>query len=137
MKTSTKIIYWLPRILCILAILFVSMFALDSFDPKLTIWQQIAGFLIHLIPSFILALFLFVAWKWELVGGIIFALIGIGFTPFIYIHNYQMNHSVGMSLLIILCITFPFFIVGGLFITGHWLKNKQVKVNSQSVKGQE
>ena len=137
MKTSTKIIYWLPRILCILAILFVSMFALDSFDPKLTIWQQITGFLIHLIPSFILILILLVAWKWELAGGIIFALIGIGFTPFIYIHNYQMNHSVGMSLLIILCITFPFFIVGGLFITGHYLKKKQVEINPHSVTGQE
>lgn len=129
MKTSIKIIYWIPRIICILAILFISMFALDSFDPKLTIWQQIGGFLIHLIPSFILALFLIIAWKWELASGIILALTGIGFTPFIFIHNFQMNHSIGMSLLIILMITFPFVIVGGLFITGHFLKKKQSKTD--------
>jgi hypothetical protein len=54
MKVSPKVIYWLPRILCILAILFISVFALDAFDPELSIWQQIVGFLIHLIPSFIL-----------------------------------------------------------------------------------
>ena len=129
--------YWLPRILCILAILFVSMFALDSFDPKLTIWQQIAGFLTHLIPSFILTLFLMIAWKWELAGGIIFALIGIGFSPFIYIHNYNMNHSVGMSLMVILMITFPFFVVGGLFITSYWLRKKQGEVNSQIMPDQK
>ena len=132
MKTSTQLIYWLPRILCILAILFVSMFALDAFDPKLTIWQQIGGFIIHLIPSFILTLFLIIAWKWEVVGGIIFALVGIVFTPFIYSHNYQMNHSVGMSLGIILMITFPFIVVGGLFITSYRMKKKQGKNYSQT-----
>jgi len=69
------------------------MFALDAFDARLTILQQISDFFIHLIPSFILALFLFVAWKWELIGGVIFVLLGVGFTPGIYIHNFQMNHS--------------------------------------------
>jgi hypothetical protein len=132
MKASTQIIFWLPRILCILAILFVSMFALDSFDPRLTIWQQIGGFIMHLIPSFILTLFLFVAWKWELAGGIIFALAGIGFTPFIYSHNYHMNHSVGMSLIVILMVTFPFVLVGGLFIASYWMKKKKVENYSQT-----
>ena len=54
MKTFIKILHWLPRIICILAILVVSMFALDSFAPELTFWQQIGGFLMHLIPSFVL-----------------------------------------------------------------------------------
>ena len=56
MKTSLAVYHWLPRILCILSILFISMFALDAFAPNLTIWQQITDFLIHLIPSFILLL---------------------------------------------------------------------------------
>jgi len=37
MKTTTKILYWSPRILCILAILFISIFALDAFEPGHTI----------------------------------------------------------------------------------------------------
>jgi hypothetical protein len=123
MKKQNVILYWTPRILCILAILFISMFALDSFSPNLTIWQQIGAFLIHLIPSFILLVFLLIAWKWELIGGILFTVIGVTATPFIYIHNYRMNHSVWMSLMVILFITIPFVIVGVLFIISHF-KNR-------------
>ena len=126
MKKSIKIFQWLPRIICILAILFVSLFAADAFAPELTIWQQIGAFLIHLIPSFILVALLVVAWKWEYIGGIIFIVIGLGFSPIIFIHNYNMNHSVGMSLGIILAITFPFIVVGILFIISHFVKKRNV-----------
>jgi hypothetical protein len=128
MKTKTRIVHWIPRILCILAILFISMFALDSFDPKLTLWQQIGGFLIHLIPTYILIALLITAWKWELIGGIIFILLGIGFSPLVYTMNYHMNHSVSMSLGIILMITFPFIVIGALFILSHFLKKKQTGI---------
>ena len=122
MKTSTKVIHWLPRIICILAILFISMFALDAFNPEKPIWQQIGDFLMHLIPSFVLLALLIVAWKWEFVGGIIFTIIGIGMSPVIFFHNYRMNQSIGMSLFIILTITIPFVIVGILFMVSHYRK---------------
>ena len=124
MKTSLKIIHWAPRILCILAILFVSMFALDAFDPKYTLLQQLQAFFIHLIPTYVLILFLIIAWKWELAGGLILIAFALGFTPFIYFHNYQMNHSVWISLSIILMINFPFILTGGLFVLSHFLKKK-------------
>ena len=127
MKSSIKLVYWLPRVLCILAILFISLFALDSFSPELTIWQQLGAFFIHLIPSFILLAFLLVAWKWELIGGIIFMVIGLGFSPLIFIHNYKMNHSVGMSLGIITAITIPFVVVGLLFLISNRLKKKNLQ----------
>ncbi|MHC1704866.1 MAG: hypothetical protein AB9846_13235 [Tenuifilaceae bacterium] len=129
MKTSIRVIHWMPRILCILAILFLSMFALDAFDPKLTILQQIGGFLIHLIPSFILIALLILAWKWELIGGIIFILIGLGFSPFIFIHNYHMNNSIWMSLFVVLMINIPFVLVGFLFILSNYKKKKDLAVN--------
>jgi hypothetical protein len=100
MKTSIRLFHWSPRILCILAILFISLFAADAFAPGLTIWQQLGAFFIHLIPSFILLSLLIVTWKWEFIGGIIFTVLGLGLSPFIFIHNYKMNHSVGMSLII-------------------------------------
>jgi hypothetical protein len=131
MKTSLKIIHWIPRIICILAILFVSMFALDSFDSKFTLWQQLQAFFIHLIPTYILILFLIVAWKWELVGGAILMVFALGLTPSIYIHNYQMNHSVWISLSVILMINFPFVLTGGLFILSHYLKKKNKMEQSQ------
>ncbi len=124
MKKSIKVFYWLPRIICILAILFISLFALDAFSPELTIWQQLGAFIIHLIPAFILLAFLIVAWKWEYIGGIIFIIIGLGFSPFVFMHNYKMNHSILLSISIILFITIPFVIVGGLFIISHFKRKK-------------
>ena len=78
MKNSAKIFYWMPRIICIIAILFISLFALDAFSPELSFWQQIGGFLMHLIPSFILLAILVLAWKKEFIGGILFMIIGLG-----------------------------------------------------------
>lgn len=126
MKTSIRLFHWLPRIICILAILFISLFAADSFAPGLTIWQQLGDFLMHLIPSFILLALLIVAWKWERIGGIIFMVLGIGLSPFIFMLNYNRNHSIGMSLVIILTITIPFFVVGILFIISHNIKKKNL-----------
>jgi len=131
MKTSLNIIHWTPRFLCILAILFVSMFALDSFDSKFTVWQQLQAFFIHLIPSYILIIILIIAWKREFWGGLILMVIALGFTPSIFIHNYHNNHSIWISLSIILMINFPFILTGALFMTSHFLKKKNLKETGQ------
>jgi hypothetical protein len=124
MKKSIRIIQWIPRILGILTILFISMFALDSFVPGMPFLQQVAGFLIHMVPSFVLLVFLLVAWKWELVGGSILLILGLAFVPFIYMMNFHMNNSVWMSLGVILVINGPVLLVGALFVLSHFLKVK-------------
>jgi hypothetical protein len=124
MKTNVTVFHWLPRIICILAILFLSVFALDSFAPGLTIWQQLGAFFINLIPSFVFIAFLIVAWKWELFGGIIFLAAGLALSPFIFNMNYNRTHSIGISLGIIAMITLPFVIVGILFLISNSLKKK-------------
>jgi hypothetical protein len=121
------IVHWLPRALCMAAILFISLFAADSFAPNLTIWQQVGGFLLHLVPSFILASLLAVAWKWEKIGGIIFTIIGIVTSPMIYLFNYQRNHSVWISTSTVLSITFPFVVIGILFLVSHSIKKRQIR----------
>ncbi len=125
MKTSLKVLHWTPRVLGIMAIMFLSMFAMDSFSNDLTIWLQIRGFLIHLIPSFILLAFLVIAWKWEFVGGMIYALTGLGFIPFIYMGNFKNNNSVWTSIQIVLIINIPLVIVGILFLINHFKKRNQ------------
>jgi hypothetical protein len=116
--------YWVPRILSILAIMFVGMFSLDSFDPQLTLGDQLIGFLIHNIPTALLIIVLIVAWKYDWIGGLMFMILGLGFTPLVFNMNYQMNHSIGASLMVILLITFPFIVLGGLFILYHFLRKK-------------
>lgn len=124
MTKQYKILYWTPRIICILAILFVSLFALDAFDGQLSIWEQIGGFLIHLIPSFILLGLLILAWKYEYIGGIILIIIGLIFSVIVFRHNYRMNQSFWMSIGVIASITFPFIIAGTLFVIHHLKKRK-------------
>jgi hypothetical protein len=124
MKHFSVFIHWLPRVLCILAILFISLFSADAFSHGDSIWQKLMAFFMHLIPSFILTVFLVIAWKRELTGGIIFILTGLGLSPWVYMHNYAMNHSVAMSLGIIMVINFPFVLTGILFVAGHYLKKK-------------
>lgn len=124
MKNLVDWFHWIPRLLCILAILFVSMFALDAFAPGLSIWEQISGFLIHLIPSFILLAALLVAWKWEKIGGIVLMVIGLGLSPFVFTMNLHRTGSVWVSLGIILMINLPFVMVGALFIISNYLKKR-------------
>jgi hypothetical protein len=105
------------------------MFSLDAFAPGLTIWQQLGDFFMHLIPSFVLFAVLIVAWKWELFGGIVFTIVGLGLSPFIFLLNHNRNHfSVGASMGVVMMITFPFVVVGVLFIISHFLRKKTHKV---------
>ena len=124
MKTSIKILHWAPRIIGMLAIVFVSSFAADSFASEQTFSQQVSDFLMHLIPSFVLLGILIISWRWEFAGGILFTGVGIGLTPFIFLRNYHLNHSVGVSLGIVMAITFPFIVAGVLFIASYFIKKK-------------
>jgi hypothetical protein len=127
MKNLEVWFHWIPRALCILAILFVSMFALDSFAPGLTVWEQIGAFLMHLIPSFILIAILAVAWRWEKIGGIILMVVGLGFSPSVFLLNYHRTGSVWIALGIVAVINLPFVIVGGLFILSNYIRKRSEK----------
>jgi len=125
---SVLLLHWAPRVLAIVAILFVSMFSLDSFGAGIPLKDQILAWLIHMIPSFVLIAVLVIAWKWENIGGIIFISVGLAFTPFIFWGNYVNNHSVWLSLVIIVTITFPFILTGALFMLSYHTKRKAAEM---------
>lgn len=58
-----------PRILSIVLVLFLSLFALDAFDSDQPVLQQLIAFAIHLKPSFVLAITAAVAWRFPRCGG--------------------------------------------------------------------
>ena len=113
-------IRWVARALCILAIAFISLFALDVFEQG-SLGQKIVAFLLHMVPSFVLIIALIVAWKHELVGGSLIALIGLATAPFVYSLNYNRFHSVSIGLRNAALIDVPFIIVGLLFIISYFL----------------
>lgn len=70
---------WSPRILGILFILFISLFALDIFGQGYTVWETIVGLFMHLIPSFLMVIALVLGWRNPALGAALFLLIGIAF----------------------------------------------------------
>ena len=94
--------------MCIAAILFTSLFALDAFEEGKPFGEQILGFLMHLIPQFVLIILLIIAWKYERLGGIIFIVIGTLFSVWMFLHNYDMSENVGWALVSVATISLPF-----------------------------
>lgn len=68
---GARIFYWLPRILSIAFVLFLSLFALDVFS-EYSGWNIMLPLFMHLIPSFILLGVAIISWKYDLVGAVIF-----------------------------------------------------------------
>lgn len=125
MENRGRIVSWVARVICILAILFISLFSFDAIVPGNGFWQNTRDLLIHLVPSFILLLLLLLAWRYEMAGGALFVIIALVLSPYIYIHNYRMNNSVIRSMVVILAVTLPFVITGLLFITAAILKRRK------------
>ena len=104
---TSKILYWIPRLLAIISILFMTMFSFDVFGGNEPFGAQILGFLIHNIPVLILIAILIFAWMREVIGGVLFILASIIGTWFY--HSFTGNPG---SLIVIA----PFLLIGILFI---------------------
>jgi hypothetical protein len=115
-KSAKRTLFWTPRILGILFILFLSLFALDIFDMHLGFWGTIVGLFMHLIPSIALAIAVVLAWRWEWVGAALF----IGWAIF-YVSTM---HGFPWSVYALIA-GIP-FVVGVLFLAG-WIYRKQVR----------
>ena len=77
MNNNTKFIFWTPRILSIMFIVFLSLTSLDVFSSESTPWQIAVGLFMHNIPVLVLLAVLIISWKREIVGGIAFILAGL------------------------------------------------------------
>lgn len=67
-----KLLVWLPRGLACLTAGFLLLFSLDVFGEGYGFWQTILAFVMHSIPVFVLVIAIALAWRWPLVGAIIF-----------------------------------------------------------------
>src|SRR5512140_2426454 len=115
-KTLKPILFWTPRIAGILFILFISMFALDVFDPQLGFWKTLGALFMHLIPSILLALAVLVGWKREWFGAVLF----IGWAIFYVAVFREFEWSVYL-----LIAGLPALI--GLFFLAGWIWRKQIR----------
>jgi len=99
-KKKSKIQFiWIPRILAICYILFMSLFALDT--------EFGLGFFVHLTPSFLLIAILIFTWKKSQLAGILFGLFGLG--TIIFFGTYESLISFIVISLIPILIGFIFY----------------------------
>ena len=123
-KKLHKLIYWAPRVLAIMFIVFLSLFSLDVFDGNYGFWGTVLGLFMHNIPVFILTGILIIAWKYEIIGAIVFILAGLA-----YMILTILSHAYGpwcLALAASLILAAPAFLIGILFFVG-WFKKKPFK----------
>jgi hypothetical protein len=102
------------RITAIVFALFLSIFALDVFEPGVPIGQVLTALGMHLLPTMAIILFLWIAWKAPLIGGSLFILVGI-------VYIIQAGGQAFLTYLLIAGIP---ILIGLSFIFGH-LQSKQ------------
>lgn len=103
--TSARLLLWSPRVLGILACVFLSLFALDAFNEGKTFSQALPALAIHVAPALLLLTVVAASWRWEWVGGIAFVALAVAYVT---IARGRLDW--------ILVISGPFLIVGTLFL---------------------
>lgn len=118
---AKRMVHWAARLLAIAAIVFISTFALDVFEPGKPWCEIAAGLVMHLFPSLLLIIILVVAWHVEWLGGGMFIIVGLA--PIFMLSN---------PLWINLVLGAPFLLAGLLFLASHRLsKNRNTGVHPQ------
>lgn len=116
MKEISKIVYWAPRILSIIFIIFLSLFALDVFNEYKG-WSIIPALFMHLIPSLVLLILTIIAWKHDLIGMAVFFLAAISYVLMVGFHHHWSWYA-GIS--------GPSAIIGVLFLIS-WFQKRNFK----------
>jgi hypothetical protein len=118
--TSKRLLFWSPRILCVLLAVFLSLFALDVFDEHLGFWKTILALVIHLIPTWIVLGVLMVAWRWEWVGAVLFNILALAYLVMAWGRFHWSAYVM---------ITGPLCVVGILFLL-NWLHRVELRTNA-------
>jgi uncharacterized membrane protein len=102
-KFKKENLIWIPRVLIIFYILFLSLFSLDT--------PFGIGLLIHLIPSLVLITILIFSWNSFWTAGILFGV--FGFSTIFLFHTYRDVFSLMTISLIPILAGILFFIFKG------------------------
>lgn len=122
---ADTLIFWMPRVLSVLGIAFLSLFSLDVFDGTSNVGQMLVGFLMHNIPTFVLLVVTVLAWKRDIVGAVGF--IGAGLLYIALLINNALTYGFhGYYIGWALTLSGPAFLIGTLYLVG-WYKKRQVR----------
>jgi hypothetical protein len=74
-----RVMFWAPRALSVAFAAFLSLFALDVFGEGGGILATLGRLAIHLTPVYLVLLTLWMAWKREWVGTIVYSVLGVAY----------------------------------------------------------
>ena len=75
--TTKHVLYWAPRILCMMFAAFLAVFALDVFQSPMDGWRTAFALLMHLLPTFTVLAGLALVWRWEWIGALLFPALAV------------------------------------------------------------
>lgn len=116
-KCKKRVLFWTPRVLCILFALFLSLFALDVFSEGYGFWETILALLVHLVPVYIVVIALVIAWRWEWVGAILFTALALFYLVWTW-GRFHWSVYLGIS--------GPLVLLGVLFLF-NWIYRAQLR----------
>ena len=125
MAKVNKFIFWTPRILLIVFALFLVIFSFDVFDSASGLGEILIGLLIHNLPSFVLLIILIISWKHDLIGGIIFMILGAARVVGTIVSLAMV--PIGMINPMLIIGSMVSLLIGILFLLGWKQKKKSVK----------
>ncbi len=120
-RLSSRSLYWAPRILSIAFIVFLSLFSLDVFGEHLGFWKTLLALAMHLIPCFVLLVALVLAWRWEWIGAVLYALAGLLYVLWVLTRRIPASLQVNWIAIIAL----PAFVVALLFLL-NWIQHREL-----------
>lgn len=76
---ARKLLYWSPRVLCILFAAFITIFAFDVFEGNPPLSRVLLDLALHLLPTALLLAVLAAAWRREWIAGVAFLLLAVAY----------------------------------------------------------
>jgi hypothetical protein len=116
-ESLRQFLFWAPRGITIAFVLFLGLFALDVFGEGHGFWGTLVALLMHLIPNFIVLAILVLAWRWEWVGALLFAGLGVFYIVWAWGRFPFITY---------VTISGPLFLVAILFLVG-WMFRDQIR----------
>ncbi len=105
MTRKYLLLLWSARILGIAVSVFLSLFALDAFEPGKSVARAWLDFAMHLVPAALVLAIVALSWRREWFGGVAFILLAAAYAV-----------TVGFRLDWIVAISGPLLAVGVMFL---------------------
>ena len=120
MTTSRKALLWAPRLLLIVFALFLVIFSFDVFEENKGALAIAIGFVMHNIPSMMLGLLVFAAWRREWIGALACPVLAVAYIGWAWGRFPISVYSV---------MTGPLFLIAALYAVNWQLRSRSARVD--------